>query len=184
MNGLLMLVAYTAALNPMRTRLGIPEHSNERARMGLLATGTAIGVIALVALAALARSLLSALEISPETFRIAAGLVLVVIAAWMLFVPVPADEPIPDGAGAALWPVAYPRVVSPETIALALTTGASDGVGATFCGLVAAGALLVALGPIRRGPLSARILASGGRVFAVVLVLIGIWLVLQGVREV
>ena len=184
MNGLLVLAAYMAALNPMRTRLGIPEHSNGRARMGLLGAGTAIGAVGLVALAALARSLLSALEISPETFRIAAGLVLVIIAAWMLFVPVPADEPIPDGAGAALWPVAYPRVISPETIALALTTGASDGVSSASLGLVAASAALVALGPIRRGPLGARILASGGRVFAVVLALVGIWLALQGVREV
>jgi len=184
MNGLLMLVAYMAALNPMRTRLGLPEQSDGRARMDLLAAGAAIGVIALIALAALAGSLLSALEISPETFRIAAGLVLVIIAAWMLFVPVPTDEPIPDGAGAALWPVAYPRVISPETIALVLTTGASDGVGSALSGLVAASAALVALGPIRRGPLSGRILASGGRVFAVALALVGIWLALQGVREV
>ena len=44
MNGLLMLVAYMAALNPMRTRLGVPEHSDGMARMGPLASGAAIGL--------------------------------------------------------------------------------------------------------------------------------------------
>jgi small neutral amino acid transporter SnatA (MarC family) len=184
MNGTLMLVAYLAALNPMRTRLGVPEHSGGRARMDVLASGSAIGLVVLVASATLAPSLLRSLEISPETFRIAAGLVLVIVAAWMLFVPVPADEPTPDGAGAALWPVAYPRVVSPETLTLAFTTGASDGVGAMVPALVAACVVLLAAGLVRTGPLSGRVLANLGRVFAVALVLIGIWLALQGVREV
>jgi small neutral amino acid transporter SnatA (MarC family) len=184
MNGSLMLVAYLAALNPMRTRLGVPEHSQGRARMDLLASGSAIGLVALMALAGVASSLLSALQISPETFRIAAGLVLVIVAAWMLFVPVPSDEPVPDGPGAALWPVAYPRVISPETITLAITTGASSGVGAMLPGLVVANLVLVALGLVPTGPLGGRILANLGRVLAVALALVGIWLVLQGVREV
>lgn len=184
MNGPLMLVAYLATLNPMRTRLGVPEHTDGKARMGLLASGAAVGVVALVALAAVAQSLLDALEISPETFRIAAGLVLVVVAVRMLFVSVPPAEPIPDGARAALWPVAYPRVISPETITLVLTTAASDGVGAMLPGLVGATGVLVALGVIRTGSLSERILANLGRVLAVALVLVGIWLALQGVREV
>ena len=184
MNGLLMLVAYMAALNPTRTRLGVPEYSDGKARMGPLASGAAIGLGALLALAALARSLLDALEISPETFRIAAGLVLVIVAARMLFVSVPPAEPVPDGAGAALWPVAYPRVISPETITLVLTSAASDGVGAMLPGLVSATVVLVALGLIRTGSLSKRVLANLGRVLAVALVLVGIWLALQGVREV
>lgn len=184
MNSLLAVAAYLAALNPVRTRLGIPEDGTGRARMGLLGTGTAIGVLTLAGLAVASRSVLNALEVSPETFRIAAGFVLVIIAAWMIFVPVPTAEPLPDGSAVLLWPVAYPRVISPETITLALSTGASDGLGSTLPGLVVAGAVLVALGPVRTGPLVGRVMASAGRVFAVVLVLVGVWLAIQGVREV
>jgi len=184
MNGLLAIVAYVAALNPVRTRLGVPEDDKGGARMGPLGVGTALGVLGLAGLAAASRSLLDALEISPETFRIAAGFVLVIVAAWVIFVPVPTAEPVPNGMGALLWPVAYPGVIAPETIALALTTGASDGLGSTVLGLAVAGAGLVVLGPVRASPLVGRAMAAAGRVLAVVLVLVGIWLAIQGVREV
>ena len=184
MSSLLLIAAYLASLNPMRTRLGVPEDDQGGARMGVLGAGTGIGVLALALLAAASNSFLDALEVSPETFRIAAGFVLVIVAAWMIFVPVPAPEPTPGGAVAALWPVAYPRVISPETVTLALSTGASDGLGLTVLGLVVAGAVLVAVGSVRAGPVAGSVMASVGRVFAVVLVLIGIWLAIQGVREV
>ena len=37
MNGVLLGIAYVAAVNPLRTRLGLPEHEGGRARMGVLA---------------------------------------------------------------------------------------------------------------------------------------------------
>ena len=184
MNSLLVVVAYLAAMNPARTRLGVPEGEDRRARMGMLAAGTGIGVLALAGIAALSDPLLDALEVSPETFRIAAGFVLVIIAAWMLFVPVPAPEPVPSGTAAVFWPVAFPRVISPETITLALSTGASDGVGLTVLGLGVAGVVLLALGPMRSAATAGRLMVAVGRILAVALVLIGIWLAIQGVREV
>ncbi len=184
MNSLLVLTAYLAALNPARTRLGVPEDETGRARLGLLVAGTAIGLLTLTGLAAASRSVLEALEVSPETFRIAAGFVMVIVASWMIFVPVPTTEPVPAGSAAVLWPVAFPRVVSPETITLALSTGASDGLGLTLSGLALAGAMLIVLGPVRVGPISGRVMSSVGRVAAVVLVFIGVWLAIQGVREV
>ncbi|MEE8498250.1 MAG: MarC family protein [Acidimicrobiia bacterium] len=184
MNTLLALVAYVAALNPARTRLGVPENDNGGARMDLLGPGTAIGVLALVAIAAISDPVLDALEISPETFRIAAGFVLVIVATWMMFVPIPTSEPVPDGFAARFWPVAFPRVISPETITLTLSIGASDGLGLVLPGLGLAAGLLVALGPLRAGPMTGRVMAALGRVAAVILVVVGVWLALQGVREV
>ena len=184
MNSILLISAYLAAVNPARSRLGVPEEVNGRARMALLGGGTVIGVSVLTGIAAASRPLLDALDISPETFRIAAGFVLVIVAAWMIFVPVPDEEPVPVGAAAAVWPIAFPRVISPETITLALSTGASDGLGLTVAGLAVANAVLLGLGWVRAGPTSGRGLASIGRVLAVVLVLVGVWLAIQGVREI
>jgi small neutral amino acid transporter SnatA (MarC family) len=184
MNTLLAIVAYMAALNPARTRLGIPENDNGGARMGLLGPGTAIGVLGLVGIAAISDPILDAVEISPETFRIAAGFVLVIVATWMMFVPIPTSEPVPDGFAARIWPVAYPRVISPETITLTLSIGASDGLGLVLPGLGLAAGVLVALGPLRAGPMTGRAMASLGRVAAVILVVVGVWLAIQGVREV
>lgn len=184
MNGVLAIIAYLATLNPVRARLGVPESEGGKARMRLLAPGTFIGVAALIGFAAVSGPLLDALEISPETFRIAAGFVLVIVATWMIFVPVPAPEPVPRGPGSLVWPVAYPRVISPETITLAITTGASDGVGSALPGLVVAAAVLVALGPVSTRGTVGRVMAALGRVFAVALVVVGVWLALQGVREV
>lgn len=184
MNTLLAIVAYLAALNPVRTRLGIPQNDNGGARMGLLGPGTAIGVVTLVGIAAVSGPVLDAVEISPETFRIAAGFVLVIVATWMMFVPIPASEPVPDGVAARFWPVAYPRVISPETITLTLTIGASDGLESVLPGLGLAAGMLLALGPLRMGPLTGRVMSSLGRVAAVILVVVGVWLAIQGVREV
>jgi small neutral amino acid transporter SnatA (MarC family) len=150
--------------------------------MEIVGPGVIGGIAALAGVAAASRSILSALEITPEMFRIAAGFVLVIVAAWMLFVPVPSQEPVAAGMAGAVWPVAYPRVVSPETLALALTTGASEGV---MVGPMAiAGAVVVMLGALRVGPLGQRVLAATGRVVALVLLLVAVWLAIQGVREV
>lgn len=181
MSGLLAVVAWVAALNPARTRLGLPERDG-RARMELAGPGVVLGVAFLVAVAALSRSLLDVLEITPEMFRIAAGFVLVIVAAWMIFVPFPPEEPVAPGALGAVWPVAYPRVVSPETLTLAISTGASDGV--QLGPMALAGAVLIVLGAVRFGPTGRRVTGAVGRIVAVALILVAIWLAIQGVREV
>jgi small neutral amino acid transporter SnatA (MarC family) len=179
MSGVWAIAAWLAALNPPRTRLGLPAGGTPRT-----ATGIVLGVATLIAAAAGAQGLLDTLEISPETFRIAAGFVLVIVAAVMLFAPVPTAEPVPEGAWAWVWPVAYPRVVSPETLALALTTGSSDGLGVVIPGVVSAAFVLFLLVHVAGTGLSGRALAATGRVLAVVLVLAGVWLAIQGIREV
>ena len=184
MNTLLAIVAYLAAVNPVRTRLGIPENDSGGARMGLLVPGTTIGVLTLVGIAAASGPVLDAVEISPETFRIAAGFVLVIVATWMMFSPIPTLEPVPDGFASWFWPVAYPRVISPETIILTLSIGASDGLGSVWPGLGLAAGVLVALGLLRVGPMTGRVMSSLGRVAAMILVVVGVWLAIQGVREV
>jgi len=175
------IVAWLAALNPARTRLGLPERDG-RTRMEIVGPGVSLGLAVLFAVAALSGPILDALEISPEMFRIAAGLVLMIAAAWMIFAPVPADEPIAKGWVGAVWPVAFPRVIKPETIILALTTGASDGL--MISPIVIAGATLVGLGSVPLGPTGRRVLAALGRLFAAALVVVAVVLAVAGIREV
>jgi small neutral amino acid transporter SnatA (MarC family) len=181
MSGVVAYLAWMAVLDPPRTRLGLPE-SDGRARMEIIGPGVIVGVAALLGIAAGAESILDALQISPEMFRIAAGLVLVVVAAWMLFHPVPTQEPVADGSLGALWPVAYPSVVSPETIVLALTTGASDGV--MVGPMVLAGAVLVGTSAISLGPAGRRVSAAIGRLFAAGVVIVAVMLAIEGIRQV
>ncbi len=75
-------------------------------------------------------------------------------------------------------------MISPETITLTLSIGASDGLGLVLPGLGLAAGLLVVLGPLRAGPMTSRVMAAFGRVAAVIRVVVGVWMALQGVREV
>jgi small neutral amino acid transporter SnatA (MarC family) len=181
MSGVMAVVAWLAVLNPFRTRLGLPERDG-RGRMEIVGPGVILGVGLLVVLAAGAGSLLDTLEISPEMFRIAAGLVLLIAAAWMAFRPVPTEEPLADGMLGALWPVAYPRIVSPEAIVLALTTGASDGV--MVGPMMLAGAAVIGLGAITLDVSGRRVSAAFGRLLAAVVVLVAVVLAIEGIRQV
>ncbi len=184
MSTVLATLAFIVTMNPPRTRLGLPETATKRARGDIVPAGIVVGVAVLALVGAAAGSVLDSLEISPESFRIAAGVVLVIAAAWMFFQPVPRPEPVGRGLWGALWPVAYPRIVSPETLTLAVTVGASDGMGRLLAGLAAAAAILLALSAVPATSFSRRYLAELGRVAAVALAVAGVGLLLLGVREV
>jgi small neutral amino acid transporter SnatA (MarC family) len=181
MTGLLAIVAWLAVLNPPRTRLGFPER-DERARMEIVGPGIVIGIGGLLIVAAVARPVLDALEITPEMFRIAAGFVLLIAAAWVFFVAEPVQEPVAPGLRGAMWPVAYPGVITPGALVLGLTTGASDGVPWLPLGIGATA--LLALAVFTPGPIGRRVLVAVSRLLAVAVVLTAVWLAIAGVREV
>ena len=184
MSTVLVIFAFVVTMNPPRTRLGLPESATRRTRWDIVPAGVVVGAAVLTLVGAVSGSALDALQISPESFRIAAGVVLVIAATWMFFQPVPRPEPLAAGLWGALWPVAYPRVVSPETLTLAVTVGASDGMGRMLSGLGAAVAMLLVLGAVPASAFGRRLLAELGRVAAVVLAVAGVGLLLLGVREV
>jgi len=180
----LLLAAYLGGMNVARTRLGVPEASGERARPWPLAGGSLLALGLVGALAGWSGPLLRALQITPETFRIAAGIAAVLAAGYILIAPRPAAEPVPGGRWAALWPVCFPLLVGPEVMALAVATGTQEGVAPT---LAAAGASLVALlvlGALPRRALTDRVLLWLARVLALVLLVAGLWLALDGIRDV
>jgi small neutral amino acid transporter SnatA (MarC family) len=184
MNGILLAVTALAAVNPPRTRLGIPETGDGRARGIPLVLGVIIALAAATAAAWLSGPLLDALEVTPETFRIAAGLVAAVAGIRSLVWTRPAAEPVAGGTAAALWPVAFPRAFTPEVAALALTAGSIEGVAPAAAALAAALAVLAVLGGIRRSQLADGVLRWAGTLLAMLLVMSAAFLMIDGIRDV
>lgn len=184
MSTILLALAAMAAVNPPRTRLAVPEAGDRRARLPELAAGTLLGLGVAGSLALLSGPLLEWLSVTPETFRIAAGLVLAITGLRSLVWPRPSEEPELPGLRAALWPVAFPRVLTPEVAALALTAGSIEGVGPTVAWLAAAGVALVLLGVGRRGPVADGVLRWTGTLLAMLLVAAAAFVMIDGIRDV
>jgi small neutral amino acid transporter SnatA (MarC family) len=184
MNGALLVVAYVSGLNPLRCRLGIPETMSRRVRAAPLAAGSLLAWGAIVVLAWFSGPLLEWLEITPETFRIAAGFTLALCGLYVLARPVPPEEPVPGGWWPSLWPVAFPRLLGPEMLALSVTTGSKEGVAATAVAAAVALSLLGLLGPVARRETADRVLLHLGRLVAVALLVVAVWLLIEGIRDV
>jgi small neutral amino acid transporter SnatA (MarC family) len=153
-----LLLAFAAALNPCRTRLGMP-----RRREALL---------------------LDSLDVSPESFRLAAGLVLTLEGLRALVLPRPAAEPELPQLGAALVPVAFPLLLQPGVVVLALAAG-GEGVAGEAIGALAAALVLVGLaGSLPTGPRAEALLAAGGRLFGALEIAVGAALAVDAIKDV
>ena len=184
MNFSLMALAFFAALNPARVRLGLPEDDDGRARPRPMALGIAV-TFGLAALGvAVAGRLLDGLDVSPETFRVAAGAVMAVAAAWVLVRPERADEPELDGIWAGLVPITFPLLISPELFVLTLSTGADEPAGQVLGALAIALGVAFGLGILPRTPAVTSLLRAESRLLGAVLMIAAIALVISGIRDV
>jgi small neutral amino acid transporter SnatA (MarC family) len=184
MSEVLLVLAFVSAVNPPRSRLGLPEDGRAKPGPEAMLVGSVVAIGVVAGLAWWSAPLLDALEITPETFRIAAGLVAVLAGGWAFFLPVPAVEPPLAGWRAGLWPVAYPGIVSPEVLLLAIAAGSQNGVARSVAAAVAAVAALGVLAAVPNRGSATRFMAATGRVLAVLLVVVGIFLMIDGIRDV
>jgi len=180
----LLVIAYLAALNVARTRLGAPEGEGGRARPLVLAGGSLLALGIVAALAGWSGPLLGALQITPETFRIAAGIAAMLAGAYVLVAPRPAAEPAPAGGWAMIWPICFPLLAGPEVMALAVATGSGEGLPPTLAAAGSALAALFLVGLVPRRPLADRVLLWASRVLGLLLLLVGVWLAVDGIRDV
>ncbi len=181
MSGLLLALTAIGVLNPGRARLGLPERSDR----GLITALGAVVVFAAVwVVAGASGPILDALEISDETFRIAAGIVIMAAGVRSVFRPQPGEEPVLEGWRAALWPIAFPRLFTPELAVLALTAGSQEGVGATMASIAVALVLVVGGAFLPRRDAVAGVLRWTAAILGVVLVITGTVLIIDGVRDV
>jgi len=181
MSGWLLVVALVAAVNPFRSRVGLRP---ERIPIPATAVGVGAGIAGVAALAAVAASLLDLLQITPETFLIAAGLVAIIAGARTFFAPRPFDEPALTGWRQGLWPIAFPRILSPEVIALSLGLASQNGVGPLVASAAGGVIALALLTRIRLSDRTTRLLTALGAVLAMLLVVVGIWMMIEGIRDV
>ncbi|MGH3041551.1 MAG: hypothetical protein ACRDNG_07410 [Gaiellaceae bacterium] len=167
-----------ASVNPCRVRLALPERREAVALGALLALGSAAAV------AAVGATLLEALDISPESFRLAAAVVLALEGARALVLPRPGAEPELDGLGAALVPVAFPLLLTPGVVALALAAGGGE------IAAEAAGALALAFGcvllatVVPRAERADALLAAGARLLGAAEIVAGVALAVDALHDV
>ena len=183
MSPAMLVVAFVAAVNPFRARGSVPESDSGRARTVPLIIGALLTVGSVGLLAWWSDPVLRSLAITPETFKIAVGFVAVLTGGYAFAVAVPAAEPELAGWRAGVWPVWYPRLFGPEVMVLALTTGTGNGVAGSAGAAALAAAVVVVLAPVRR-PVPRRVLVWIGRIAAAALVVVGIWLTIDGIRDV
>jgi small neutral amino acid transporter SnatA (MarC family) len=170
--------ALVAAVNPCRLRLVLPE------RRAAVALGCVVALGAVAAIAALGGALLSALDISPESFRLGAALVLALEGARALVFARPAPEPELAGLRAALVPVAFPLLLSPGVVALAVAAGGDDVEPEAVAALAIACALALAATLVHRGERADAFFVAGGRLLAALEIAAGVALAVGAIRDV
>jgi small neutral amino acid transporter SnatA (MarC family) len=158
----LMVAGFLATTNVGRVALA-RDATHPPARARLLAVAVGCGVVVLCVV--FADDALDALDISPESFRIAAGLVLAAAGIGDLVWPHVSNAPF----GAIL--------VRPELVCVALSFGADESTGSVLAagGLALALVAVAALGDRPRpGPIPAQFLAALQIVVAVALTVSGV----------
>ncbi|MFQ5554067.1 MAG: hypothetical protein ACE5GC_01690 [Acidimicrobiia bacterium] len=177
-------LSYLASVNAARLRILLPqEPTTGKVRFDAVVGGSvAILAVALV-MSGGARSLLDALSITDEMWRIATGLI--VIAAGLRYVAFPAtgEEPALGGRLSALVPVAFPLLLTPELFVLTVAFTVDESVGLAMAGVAIAFGVLLFISLVRRGSRPERWLA-GARFHAALLVVVGVAIVIEGIRDV
>jgi small neutral amino acid transporter SnatA (MarC family) len=181
----LIVLTYLAAVNPARLRPSLPEDAVSRqARAAELGLGSLL-VFALAWVGAgAAVSLLDSLRISPESFRIAAGLVMALVGAWVIIFPTRGEEPELSGWGAVLVPIAFPLLITPELTVLVLSTGADEPTGYMLGALAIALLTANLVGQVPGSQAATAVWSGISRLLGAFLVVAGIEFVIDGIRDV
>jgi multiple antibiotic resistance protein len=185
-SGWLWVIALVVALNPARAAFGIPRAGRPRRTIVAVAViGGLIGGLAVLAAAIAGGPLLDALDVSDPSFRLAAGVVAVLIGIADLFRRPPAPEPALPGWRAALVPVAIPVVARPGLLVLALGAGADGYAGLAAAAMAIGIALLAAIVAWSRTVgAGGRVLRWASRLLGAALVACGVVLAVDGVLDV
>ncbi|MEO8538162.1 MAG: MarC family protein [bacterium] len=170
-----------AAVNPAAVASAPPP--GMRLSRQVIVGGFAFAAIALGLAAILSSRILSGLGVEPETFRVAAGVVLMVgggLAVWNGGSPHRGPW---EGRGAALFPLGMPLLVTPGALAASISYGADHGAVRTVLGALIA--LTVAVGLLAGAAGRYRPVLDGvARVTGGLLIAIGVGLVVDGVRAI
>jgi small neutral amino acid transporter SnatA (MarC family) len=101
-----------------------------------------------------------------------------------LLLPRPPQEPELPGLGAALVPIAFPLLLQPGVVMLALAAGGDEVAGSAIGALGVALGIVVLAGAARVGERGERLLAAGGRLTGAVEVAVAVALAVDSLRDV
>ena len=178
-----LAVLLTAIVNPARLAGTVSFVTGLRGRAATLIGGAAATLTVTGLLAVLAGRLLDFLHISPETFRIAAGAIVLVGALALLIRGVSRWPDLQPGPRRALLPVAFPVLLAPEVVAAATSYGADEGAPVTTAALaIAYGVCVVSYRALAGRPAGIRVGVE--RLAAVVATAAGLALVVSGILDV
>jgi small neutral amino acid transporter SnatA (MarC family) len=175
-----LLAVAIVAVNAARIRPALPQEGTRR--LVLAAGGTAIVLLIGASAIAWAEPLLELLAITPETWRIAAGVVALLAGAWVLAFPSRRDEDGLPGRWAALAPVAFPLILSPELAGFLVLFGATEPASRWLPALVLGLATVPAAAAIevrRRG-----LWTAASRMGGALLIALAIAQIIEGIRDV
>ncbi|MGE5596241.1 MAG: MarC family protein [Hyphomicrobiales bacterium] len=180
-----LLVVFFAAVNPAAVVLaasGVRE-GPARAFVRTAALGLAVAAVLYVVAVLVADSLLDFLDVAPETFRIAAGIVMAtagVFAVWRARVASgPGEGDWRDG----VFPLGIPLLAGPSGLIAALSYGADEGAAKAF--FAAAPVLVVAAALLCTKAGRAHAAADAvARLTGALLVVIAAGLIVEGVRDI
>jgi len=175
-----LLALALATLNAARIRPALPEQGG---RHVVRVTGAAGIVFVLGATAtAWADPMLNALAISPETWRIGAGIVALLAGVWVLLFPARRREAGLPGSGAMLVPIAFPLILSPELAGFLVLFGATEPAAAWWPALAVGLASVPAAAAVRLQRTG--LWAATSRMAAALLVVLAVAQIVEGIRDV
>jgi small neutral amino acid transporter SnatA (MarC family) len=173
------VVALLLAVNPLRLRGSVPTRDR---RITIVVAG-AISMLVVLVVAWTSGPVLAWLGVSAATAEVAAGTVAAMAGLVHTFDRPPLVTETPAGWRGGIVPLAFPMILRPEVVLLALARGATAGVAAT----VGAGILAVAVGAaaaVSPRPHDPRIWRGLGRMAAALLVPVGVAIAVDGVFRV
>ncbi len=182
-----LTLIFFAAVNPASVALAMAAAPGPSA--GGRRTAAMVGIVAagaLLAVAALASDgLLDLLDVAPETFRIAAGIVMVTAAVRALWSPGEGARDVAPGWRGGLFPLGIPLLAGPATVVAVMSYGVDEGTGLALGALAPAVFIATAMflaGGGRRAPQDA--LRAMAVLTGALLVVAGAGLIVEGVRAI
>lgn len=150
-----MTVVFFATVNPFAVMLASRDLPHGRRRIAAITAGIGLGIATgLLALAAAAADpLLDFLDVAPETFRLAAGVVMLTAAVHVVWRGRMAAAPALGDWKDGVFPLALPLLAGPAALVAAVSYGAGEGPWLTFLAAMpwlAVAAALAWLGPSKR----------------------------------
>jgi len=176
-----LCVYFLAAVNPAAAAMAAPR--DKRPDFPVVALGAAIAFGLLAAATMLADSFLDGLDVEPETFRVAAGVVLLIGGGLAIWTGGAAHSGPWEGWKAGLFPLAVPVLATPAALAAAVSYGADRGAGEATASagiaVLVAGGLIIA-----RAGRSESALDAIARLTGALLIAVAAGLIVDGVRAI